>query len=443
MALACVAVYFDMRIVPLNARDAAKKSVDTTTRSNLMAASGSLWSAIMLGLCIYVFQIVTGRIQIAAFALSIAFLGLISQRERFRFPPFLWIFVLWVAWAFIASFFSDYPEVARAAVIERLKVGAIILLAVNALRNEKQLQAFLILLLVSFLVYPVRGTLLNYSRGITLAGRAAWNYIYSNPNDLAAASLIVFGAALAVAFAKAVPTWYRRLCAIGGILVFTVILLTQSRGAFIGLVVGFGPVAVMTALRGVRLSRLLLAVVATAVVAYSIPSSVWLRLQGISKLGSVATIAQADIEGSAAERYEIQKVALRIFQDHPLMGVGLNAYRYANARYAPKLGLRDAHDTYLDLAAELGLPGLLIWCSMVASVLLQARKLRKAQPQVDAGIQQVWIERSLIAFLVAGFFGSYSSLSMPHVMLAVLWCLMMRRAEGVSSPTERVSARMR
>ena len=199
----------------------------------------------------------------------------------------------------------------------------------------------------------------------------------------------------------------------------------------------------MTALRGVRLSRLLLAVVATAVVAYSIPSSVWLRLQGISKLGSVATIAQADIEGSAAERYEIQKVALRIFQDHPLMGVGLNAYRYANARYAPKLGLRDAHDTYLDLAAELGLPGLLIWCSMVASVLLQARKLRKAQPQVDAGIQQVWIERSLIAFLVAGFFGSYSSLSMPHVMLAVLWCLMMRRAEGVSSPTERVSARMR
>jgi len=36
--------------------------------------------------------------------------------------------------------------------------------------------------------------------------------------------------------------------------------------------------------------------------------------------------------------------------------------------------------------------------------------------------QQRWIERGLASYLVAGLFGTFSALTFPYLMLAVLWC---------------------
>jgi len=114
-------------------------------------------------------------------------------------------------------------------------------------------------------------------------------------------------------------------------------------------------------------------------------------------------------------------VAWRIFTDNPVFGVGLGVYPKANASYAPNLGARDTHNTYLNLAAEVGLPGLLLWLACFGTVLRYAyRRRRLAAPGVLA-TQQVWIERSLLGYFVAAIFGTYSTLSFPYLMLAVLW----------------------
>ena len=158
------------------------------------------------------------------------------------------------------------------------------------------------------------------------------------------------------------------------------------------------------------------------VVAVSVPNSVWDRLSGIRKLTSISTLHEADWEGSAAARFEIQQVGWKIFVDHKVFGVGLGAYKSANASYAPHLGTKDTHNTYLNLAAELGLPGLMIWCALICSVMLYAHRRQKRADNNELADQQRWIWWSFISFLVSGIFATYSHLTFPIIMLSVLWC---------------------
>src|SRR5439155_8440487 len=211
-----------------------------------------------------------------------------------------------------------------------------------------------------------------------------------------------------------------------------------SRGSFIGLVAGMGPALIGLGLKRPR--RLLLSAgILALVIGLAIPASVWERLSGIEKLTSESTIAQADPEGSAEQRLAIQKVAWQIFVDHPVFGVGLGAYPLANARYAPELGRLDTHNTYLNLAAELGLPGLVLWCALVLSVLRYAYRRRRLAAPGELATQQAWIERALWAYLVAGMFGSYAKLTFPYLTLAVRWC----SATLLASPSQRATGAAR
>ena len=40
-----------------------------------------------------------------------------------------------------------------------------------------------------------------------------------------------------------------------------------------------------------------------------------------------------------------------------------------------------------------------------------------------AGIQIAWLQRAVVGFLVAGFFGSYSGITMFYLILGTLWAV--------------------
>lgn len=392
------------------------------------------WSLTLVGFCVFTFVVVTYRIRVAEIGIAIGVMGLLFQRGGLKIPAPVWLYMAFVLWAFIASLGSSFPEIAREQIIERLKLVIVMVVAVNALRTEGQLRFYLIFFLGCFVLFPVRGTLVNYVIGYHPFGRAIWNYIYNNPNDLAALCLIALGVALAVMLAEPSQTLVRFGAGVGAALLLVVILLTQSRGAFIGLVVGMGPATMRLLMKRRRL--LLPVTLVVLAIGYLTPTSVWERLAGIGQLTSVETIAQADPEGSAEQRFQIQKVAWRIVGDHPLFGVGLGVYPIANAMYAPELGKRDTHNTYLNLAAEVGLPGLVLWCALFGSTLLHASRSRRDMETTTLAAQQIWVERALIGYLVASLVGTYSALTFPYLMLAVLWCsanLLSVKAHSASS----------
>ena len=395
-----------------------QESGQLETRVSWLGLPRFNWSLTLFGLCIYTFVIVTFYVRIAEVGIAIAAVGLVLQLGKSRIPFPVWLFGAFVLWAFVASLASPYADIALDKVLDHLKLLAIMLIVVNALRTEGQLHFYLLFFLGCFVLFPVRGMLVG---GDEVSGRVVWNYIYSNPNDLATLCLIALGVALGLLFSKPSRILVRLGGGISAILLLVVILLTQSRGAFIGLVAGMGPAFIWSGLK--RPGRLLFSAgILALVISLAIPASVWERLSGIEKLTSESTIAEADPEGSAEQRFEIQKVALQIVVDNPVFGVGLGAYPLANARYAPELGRKDTHNTYLNLAAELGLPGLTLWCALVLSVLRYAYRSRRLAAPGELAIQQAWIERALCAYLVAAVFGSFAKLTFPYLLLAVLWC---------------------
>src|SRR6266516_860123 len=334
------------------------------------------WSVTLFGLCVFTFAVVTYRFPIGDVGVAIATVGLVLQRSKVRVPLPLWLYGAFVLWALVASLVSPHAEIALDRVLEQLKLLAIMLIVVNALQTEGQLRFYLLFFLGCFVLFPVRGTLVG---GDDVQGRAVWNYIYNNPNDLATLCVIALGIALGFMFARPSRALVRLGAGISAILLVVVILLTQSRGAFIGLVAGMGPALIGLGLKRPR--RLLLSAgILALVIGLAIPASVWERLAGIEKLTSVSTIAEADPEGSAEQRFAIQKVAWQIFVDNPVFGVGLGAYPEANAAYAPNLGRKDTHDTYLNVAAEVGLPGLVLWCALFVAVLRYAYRSRQLAP---------------------------------------------------------------
>jgi O-antigen ligase len=410
-----------------------------------VSAAGSALS--LVGLFIFTFFLVTARFPslFTELGIYLALLGLLLRPQDVRFPsPVRWAAAL-VLWGMATTFYAISPEAAYAALIELLKALVIFFVVMNALRTPQQLRSYILLFLAAFLIWPARGTLTNYLTGNRYFGRAIWNGIYANPNDLAAITLLVLGLTLAIATVKTQNARVRRATIALVPVAVLIILLTQSRGAFIGLLVGFGPTILSRMRRRPTIAGPVLIVILLAAVL--VPAAAWHRFENITKVTSSETISEADQYGSAAQRLEILKNAWHIFTDHPLLGVGIGCYNEANARYAPKLGRRDAHNTYLSLAAEMGVPGLVLWLGLVGSVLAQVRRRRQSIEADDRIIQIVWLERAIVGVLVAALFASYSVITIFYLLLGALWAaahlLGRDSTEGKTRPAARRALRTR
>lgn len=378
------------------------------------------WTLTLLGFCIYTFTIITYKVNIADVGAVIGLLGIFFTKSKFRVPFPVWYFAGFLLWALLASFASPFPEIARDRLADGFKLLLIMVVAVNALRTAGQLRFYLIFLLVCFIMYPVRGAMVNYMFGYDVFGRALWNYIYGNPNDLAALCLLALGIAVAIRMSTPSRNLVRFSAGIAAILLLLLILMTQSRGAFLGLFVFLSALFIHTIKKNMWIATCMTAVI--IIIAINIPHSFLERILGIKMLFSTSTLYQLDDHGSAASRFEIIQVAWKIFVDHKFFGVGYGAYKSVNSSYAPHLGAMDTHNTYLNLATELGLPGLILWLALVGSVMLYAHRSQRWAGNKELAVQQRWIWWGFVAYLVAGVFGSYASLSFPYLTLAMLWC---------------------
>jgi O-antigen ligase len=126
----------------------------------------------------------------------------------------------------------------------------------------------------------------------------------------------------------------------------------------------------------------------------------------LDRLGTIADI-HSDPTGSAQARWSDTLAATRLVLESPLIGAGagvgtlaLNAERGAT--------WKEVHNVYLELALELGLPGLALFLALFAGCLCVARRARADsldRPHLrELGCLAEGIEISLWAFAVAAFF---------------------------------------
>ena len=379
-----------------------------------------LWTPVFLGFLGYVFVIMTYRLPAGTFMMAATLGSLVLQREPIRTPRFFWMFVAWTAWACVGYVVTPYPDMVSETLIERGKLLLVTLVAVNALRTWKLVRYFMVFMLGSYLLFPARSTLVNYITGNTLVGRAIGPFIYSNPNDLAALTILMLGPALAIWAGAARGSRVRWMGMGGAAMLIVVIVLTQSRAAFIALAAMALPSSVALARRRPSAAVVLAALLGFAL--YVAPPAFWARLHGL-RTSTVQTTGETEAQGSTRQRYEVLQNAIHIIRDHPVLGVGLGAYSLANFRYNPALGTLDTHNTYLNVLAETGVPGLVLFLAIVTSLVLGARDARRrAARTLPAHAETLrWLQYAFIGHLIAALFGSFASFIFPWVYMSLLW----------------------
>lgn len=139
------------------------------------------------------------------------------------------------------------------------------------------------------------------------------------------------------------------------------VMLSLSRGALLALAVA----GVWHAASHRRhIPVLLFGIVVTGAVALSVSGSVTTQVQaGLALKGNVA---QQNVE----TRLDAWRAAANLAAEHPIDGVGPGNfglyYLEATGRPPGTQSLRVVHDAYLDVAAELGITGLVLFCGFLA-----------------------------------------------------------------------------
>jgi len=200
-----------------------------------------------------------------------------------------------------------------------------------------------------------------------------------SPNQLAGVMVLLLPVPLAALLAggelsrRSLP---RRLLGLAGVVVWGITLfLTQSRGGWIGGLVGLLAFFSLWGLSGQRrwqraagLALPLLALAAAgALVAHLGLERVGEMLYGAAERYVDSPIGTISIQG----RLEIWSRALYAIQDFPFTGCGLGTFRrvvhvlYPLFLVSPDTDIAHAHDVFLQVALDLGLPGLVSYLALL------------------------------------------------------------------------------
>ena len=404
------------------------------------------------GLAVYLWVIHSYRLPIGSYAIALGLFGLVLQAQPLKFPaPLAW-FGGFLLWAFTTLPTARYLDASVDKLVDFGKLWLVFLLACNVARTRRQLQVLMITWLGLFAFYPVRGTMFNFIFRIGEFGRYAWNFIYSNPNDLAAFSLPILAMSIAVLQGEKEKKKFRqggwiRLSALAGVIMLpALIFVTQSRGGILALFT----MALLVLVQYRRQARTFAVFVLVAgVIALAAPPEVWTRLGGLSKAGDSQTLVEVDVEGSAAQRFEIWRVAAAIIAEHPVTGIGLGGYPQTHAEYARSTrfnqiarGSRDSHSIYLNVLAETGIVGFILLLGTMISALWQGRRAVKEVEIRDPGAakQLQTLNIGLIAFMQAGIFASLHRVAFVYVYIAVMTTAMATLGNQLASAAVRRSA---
>jgi O-antigen ligase len=122
-------------------------------------------------------------------------------------------------------------------------------------------------------------------------------------------------------------------------------------------------------------------------------------------------------EGSVAGRIEIWQQAFSVWVKNLWLGVGIGNYPYhLNPLFDYRLPVY-AHNTYLDIAVEMGIFALLSWISVFAYTIYKLFKNQRSKGR----IQNIVLSASLIYFLAHSFFDTpiYSPRILPLLIIVL------------------------
>jgi probable O-glycosylation ligase (exosortase A-associated) len=191
------------------------------------------------------------------------------------------------------------------------------------------------------------------------------------------------------------------------------VLMTFSRGAMVSLLVA----APVIFVRGKNKSQLVLAFVAIA--------SIVPFLAGREIRARFFTLENYEDEGSAQLRFASWDAAYHIALDYPVFGVGVRNSNLVSEQYGADMQGRTIHSQLLQILADTGFPGVLLYISVLLSVFVSLRRVRRwARPRDDDDARLAYaiacgVEGGLAVFCVGSLFLSLDVFELPYLMILI------------------------
>jgi len=228
------------------------------------------------------------------------------------------------------------------------------------------------------------------------------------------AMFLPLAAALLLFDGRDTPFWQSLLVIFAGIFIGAMLVLTQSRGAWMGVALALG---LLVILRWRRWGLLAGGIAAGALVG----GMQYMSLDWKTVLDSLSSIgAASDFEG----RMDIWSRAVYMLQDFPFTGVGMGTFGpVADLLYpffltAPGQVVH-AHNLFLQIGADLGIPGLIAWLACWLGVIWMGWRVYR---QADAGLLRAAGVGVLLSQVVIAVHGIFDAVVWGQIRAApLLW----------------------
>jgi O-antigen ligase len=248
-------------------------------------------------------------------------------------------------------------------------------------------------------------------------------------NDIGLVLLI--GAGLTLLVMQASGRRGRILCLLLLIAIGATIARTGSRGAFLGLLVtGATMLLLLSSISVVKRTSILVATLIA--LAFAAPAGYW------EQMGTISDPTQ-DYNWTAVNgRKQVIQRGIGYMISYPVFGVGINNFWRMECILGEKAkdhvwntGLRctPPHNSYLQAGAELGLPGLLMWSSLVFGGIISMFRLHRRMPKAWARgdaeqrflyLAPQYLMLSMVSFAVTSFFLTFAWLDMVYMLAAYM-----------------------
>jgi O-antigen ligase len=338
-----------------------------------------------------------------------------------------------LGWSALSFAWAFSPNTALGGAGRYLLVIMLVPIAFSAIRTRQHLIWAVAAFVVGAVLSGVYGFIQPPAAGTMDVGRLAGSLGDSN----AEAAVLVAAIPLLIALVASARDSARLklIGLIGVLLLFVSLLDTLSRGGLIALAAVM-VTAVVFGGRWRRQATVLLMIGAIGTAGYYVV---------LAPASSLQRVTMNDTSG----RSSLWTVALRVAKAHPLLGVGNDNFILVSNQYINQPGAiqalfvvntpKVAHNTYLELLVDLGLPGLLLLlavlvCSLAAAVRATRIFERLGDRQMELIARGVVL--AVVAVLASDFFvsGEYEKYQWLLLALCPVLLAVARRAVAERSP---------
>jgi putative inorganic carbon (HCO3(-)) transporter len=354
------------------------------------------------------------------------------------------IFLGFIIWLLIVTVFAENSvQLSFDKTVEVIKIFVLCFLFAKLITTAYRIDLYVWVTSLSFGMLSFWGFLQG------MAGNSRLDTLWPGGSNYIAAQLALIAPfVLAKALDTALAMRYKLVFLACTLSIILCCIYTDSRGGFIGLVTGMLVLILQTKQR----VRMIVGLAVLIILALQ-----WMPDNYSNRISSI--FAEKERDASAESRFVLWSIALRIWRDHPIVGVGLENFSPVKETYADKVGdivtsdemfalifnrQRYPHGLYPGMMAETGLVGLGLFLMLLLRNILCRfpASFARSENQHNLYLQVRGAQAGLIGFAVAAFFGDFQYIEMLYLQSffvgAVRGC-----ADSLVSPvTQRSSQRL-